>query len=80
MAIDIDMNIDIFTEESWQYVLYGMGYKTDLSPKAGAFKYYAEAKAAFNEVKQQARFACENLPSNRELVEALQYRSFGVEK
>lgn len=77
MSIDIDMNVDIFTEESWQYVLYGMGYKTDLSPKAGAFKYYAEAKTAFEDIKKQAYFACKNLPSNRELVEALQKRNFG---
>jgi len=76
--IDIDLNVDIFTESSWQYVLYGMGYKTDLSPKAGVFRYYAEAKAAFKEINDQARFACENLPSNRELVEMLQSRNFGA--
>jgi flavin-dependent dehydrogenase len=76
--IDIDLNIDMFTESSWQYVLYGMGYKTDLSPKAGVFKYYAEAKAAFKEINDQARFACENLPGNRELVEMLKHRNFGA--
>jgi tryptophan 7-halogenase len=76
-AIDIDANVDIFTEESWQYVLYGMGYKTDLAPKAGVFKYYAEAKEAFAEIKRQAEFACTHLPSNRELVELLQTRNFG---
>src|ERR1700722_13668670 len=30
---DIDPNIDVFEESSWQYVLYGMGYKTDLRPR-----------------------------------------------
>jgi len=46
-SIDIDLNVDIFTEASWQYVLYGMGYKTDLRPKAGVLKYYDEARTAF---------------------------------
>ena len=30
IEMDIDPNVDIFTEPSWQYVLYGMGWKTDL--------------------------------------------------
>jgi hypothetical protein len=51
-TIHIDLNVDMFTESSWQYVLYGMGYKTYLKPKAGVFKYYAEAKAAFKEVNE----------------------------
>ena len=28
----------MFTEHSWQYVLYGMGYKTDLTPRAGSLQ------------------------------------------
>jgi 2-polyprenyl-6-methoxyphenol hydroxylase-like FAD-dependent oxidoreductase len=31
-AIDIDRNVDLFEESSWQSVLYGMGYETDLQP------------------------------------------------
>jgi hypothetical protein len=76
-SIDIDTNVDIFSEASWQYVLYGMGYKTDLRPKAGVFKYYDEARAAFEEVKRQADYACRTLPTNRELIEAVKTRGFG---
>lgn len=77
MPIDIDKNIDLFSESSWQYVLYGMGYKTDLSPRATTFKYRTEAKMAFEEIQKQAEFACKSLPSNRELVEALKKNNFG---
>jgi tryptophan halogenase len=78
-SIDIDPNVDIFAEASWQYVLYGMGFKTDLRPKAGVLKYCAEARAAFEETRRQALFACSSLPTNRELIEAAKTRPFGVE-
>lgn len=76
-AIDIDPNVDIFTEASWRYVLYGMGYRTDLGPKAGAYRYFDEARAAFADILQQADHACQNLPTHRELVELVQRRGFG---
>jgi hypothetical protein len=75
--IDIEPNIDIFTEASWQYVLYGMGWKTDLTPKAGVYRYYEDARAAFAEVRRQGDFAIANLPSNRQLVEYARTRGFG---
>jgi hypothetical protein len=77
-SIDIDPNVDIFPETSWQYVLYGMGYKTDLGPRAGVLKYYDEAREAFAEIRRQADFACRTLPTNRELLDAAHTRRFGV--
>lgn len=76
-SIDIDQNVDIFKEASWQYVLYGMGYKTDLRPRAGVLKYYDEARAAFAEIRRQAEFACRTLPTHRELITAARTRRFG---
>jgi hypothetical protein len=58
-------------------VLYGMGYKTDLTPRGGVLKYYAEAREAFAEVRRQADFACRTLPTNRELLDAAKSRRFG---
>ena len=75
--MDIDRNVDIFTESSWQYVLYGMGWKTDLSAKAGVFRFAEEAKAAFATIQRQAQYAVQQLPSNRELVRFAQRSSFG---
>lgn len=75
--LDIDANVDIFTHSSWQYVLYGMGWKTDLSAKAGAYRYYDDARAAFAEIARQAHFAIRNLPSNRELVNFARQGDFG---
>ena len=75
--MDIDTNIDIFTEPSWQYVLYGMGWKTDLSAKSGVYRYHDDARAAFADVQRQADYAIRTLPSNRELVQYAQTAGFG---
>jgi tryptophan halogenase len=77
--LDVDAVLDIFTEPSWQYVLYGMGWKTDLSARAGIYRYSDDARAAFAEVRRQAQFAIASLPTNRQLVEYAQSRNFGSE-
>jgi hypothetical protein len=77
-SIDIDQNVDLFEESSWQYVLYGMGYKTDLRPRAGTLRYYDEARAAFAEIRGQADLACRTLPTNRELIATARARAFGA--
>lgn len=75
--LDIDPNIDIFDATSWQYVLYGMGWQTDLSARAGSLRMADEAKAAFAEVRRQSDFAIQNLPSNRDLVRHAAHANFG---
>ena len=65
---DFNPNIDIFPATSWQCVLYGMGWKTDLSAKAGVMRLRSEARQAFEQVRRQSDFAVNNLPDNRELL------------
>lgn len=77
--MDIDLQIDIFSDMSWQYVLYGMGWKTDLSAKAGVYRYHEDAKRAFADVRRQADFAIANLPSNRDLIGYAHRHGFGAQ-
>ena len=77
--LDVDTALDIFTESSWQYVLYGMGWKTDLSARAGIYRYFDDARAAFADVRRQGQYAIANLPTNRQLVEYAQLRNFGTQ-
>nr|WP_314466737.1 tryptophan halogenase family protein [uncultured Novosphingobium sp.] len=65
---DFNPNIDVFPATSWQCVLYGMGWKTDLSAQAGVMRLRAEAREAFEQVRRQSGFAVENLPDNRALL------------
>jgi tryptophan 7-halogenase len=76
--IDFDLNVDLFLEHSWQYVLYGMGYDTDLSQRAGSFRYYDAAREAFAEIRRQSQYACRTLPTHRQLLQAVQSREFGA--
>jgi glycine/D-amino acid oxidase-like deaminating enzyme len=75
--MDVDPNVDIFTESSWQYVLYGMGWKTDLSARAGMFRFHDEAREAFAQIRAQGDYAVRALPSNRELVNYAHRGAFG---
>jgi tryptophan halogenase len=77
-SIDFDQNEDLFEESSWQYVLYGMGSKTDLRPRAGSLRYNDEARAAFAEIRRQADLACRTLPTNRELIATARDHAFGA--
>lgn len=74
--VDIDLNHDIFTEASWQYILYGMGFRTDMQARAGALKYAEDAKAAFIDIRRQAAIARQKLPQHRELVSAVRRDGF----
>ncbi len=75
--VDFDQDVDLFKESSWQYVLYGMGYETDLRPRAGALRHHAEARAAFATIRRQAEYRCQTLPTNRELLDLVRIRAFG---
>lgn len=76
MRFDFDKNADIFTEVSWQYVLYGMGFKTDMSSRPRSSECIASARSAFIDIQQKGKYACKKLPSHRELIEALQTKNF----
>lgn len=76
--IDIDMNVDLFTEASWQYVLYGMGFQTDLRPRSSALRYFDDARRAFADIRTQAEFAVRTLPVHRDLIEHARTRRFGT--
>lgn len=75
--LDIDPQVDIFLASSWQYVLYGMGWRTDLSARSGALRFHDDARRAFAEVQRQAQFAIRNLPSNRDLTDYAKTHRFG---
>ncbi len=67
--LDVDLGHDIFTEHNWQYVLYGMGYRTDMSHRRGALRYFDEAREQFAELRRQGDNALRLLPRHRDLVD-----------
>ena len=66
--IDVDLNHDIFLASNWQYVLYGMGYHTDLTAQSGSFRYAEDARRVFADIRIQQTNAVRRLPSHRSLI------------
>ncbi len=61
----------MYPPSSWQYVLYGMGYPTDLAHARPAWPRAAEARQEFAMIAQVAQRALGDLPDHRALVDAL---------
>jgi tryptophan halogenase len=72
----MDPNHDIFTEASWQYVLYGMGFKTDLTAQRGVYRYFDDARSQFEAIRRQGDKALSILPRHRDLVEQVRRSGF----
>lgn len=69
--LDVDSDHDIFDENSWQYILYGMEFKTDIQARAGALRFYDDARREFASIRQQSEKAMTAVPTHRELVDAV---------
>jgi tryptophan 7-halogenase len=75
---DFPLTEEMFPAASWQYVLYGMGFKTELRPVTRRFSNPAIAKKYFDEVQEFTRKCVTNLPTNRELIQKIY--EFGLQK
>lgn len=69
--LDFVTDLEMFLPASWQYVLYGMEFKTDLSSRRAAYPHMAEAQREFAMIRQAASHALADLPDHRTLVEAV---------
>lgn len=68
---DFMLDVESFAFFNYQYILYGMGFTTDLSEGRRDFSDTAEAQRLFARIKAFAEHATRDLPSHRELVEQL---------
>jgi tryptophan halogenase len=69
--LDFVTDLEMFMPASWQYVLYGMEFKTDLQPMRSAYPQMASARREFSMIRQVAGHALNDLPDHRALVEQL---------
>ncbi|RAO76317.1 tryptophan halogenase family protein [Dyella jiangningensis] len=67
--LDFVSDLEMFLVSSWQYVLYGMEFKTDLEPMRSAYPHLEEARQEFAMIRQVADHAAHDLPNHRSLVE-----------
>src|SRR6185369_894837 len=67
--LDFITDLEMYPPSSWQYVLYGMEYATDLSAFRAAYPRFDEAQQEFRMIQQVSQRALADLPPHRELVE-----------
>ncbi|HEV2363518.1 MAG TPA: tryptophan halogenase family protein [Caulobacteraceae bacterium] len=66
---DLPSTVDCFSLASWRFVLYGMGFETELAGASARYPHAAEARAEFARIRQLAARAAATLPDHRTLVE-----------
>jgi tryptophan halogenase len=69
--LDFITDVEMYPPSSWQYVLYGMEFATDMRAQRAAHPRTDDARREFAAIAQVARHALADLPSHRALVEQL---------
>jgi tryptophan halogenase len=75
---DFTLDLETFAFFNYQYILYGMGFKTDLSPGRSEFPDVAAADKLFAKIKTFGERATHDLPSHRDLI--AQINRFGFDR
>lgn len=73
--LDFITDLEMYPPASWQFVLYGMEYQTELTHSAAAYPHMELARKEFVMIQQMAVRALSDLPSHRSLVEHMCARS-----
>ena len=70
-SIDFVLDTETFAFFNYQYILYGMGYPTDLSAGRDDFPRVDEAAKVFAKIQRYAERAVADLPSHRALIQQI---------
>lgn len=69
--MDFITDLEMYPPSSWQFVLYGMEFKTDMAANQFNYPQREEAKREFQMIAQMSQRALADLPDHRRLVEYL---------
>lgn len=73
---DFTLDLETFAFFNYQYILYGMGFKTDLADGAGEFPDVAAAAKLFAKIRGFADRATQDLPGHRDLIAQINRQGF----
>lgn len=68
---DFILDLESFAFYNYQYILYGMGYRTDLSEGREDFANTEEADRIFERIRRFGERATQDLPTHRALIEQI---------
>jgi len=72
---DFESWFKLFSSDSYQFVLFGLGFQPDFSAHQSAYPFMKHAENEFDVVKRAEDRAKSMLPKNRELIEAFQHKN-----
>ncbi len=75
---DFMIDTESFLHFNYQYIMYGMGFKTDLSAARGRYPETAAAQKTFDRIRTFGRMAVRDLPFHRDLIDQVNSRNFGI--
>lgn len=75
---DFEHALEVFPAASYQYVLYGMGFKTNANPRGLSDTSYREAQNYFDKNEKQKQEFISTLMPNRELLKKI--HRYGLQK
>ncbi len=73
---DFVTDVETFAFFNYQYILYGMGFETDLNAAQGAYPNTESARKIFEKIRGFGDHAVKDLPSHRELIEQVYAQGF----
>lgn len=69
--LDFVADTEMFLPVSWQYILYGMEFRTDLEPVRAMYPHTDAARREFDMIRTMSLHALNDLPDHRALIEQL---------
>ncbi|MEE9347532.1 MAG: tryptophan halogenase family protein [Robiginitomaculum sp.] len=69
--MDFERWIKMFGDDSYQYILLGLGHQPDLKANASSYGFGRQAEAEFSTVKMATQNAMKAMPSHREIIEKI---------
>lgn len=69
--LDFVTDLEMFLPASWQFVLYGMEFKTDIASMRNAYPRIDAARREFEMIRALAPHAISDLPDHRTLIEEI---------
>jgi tryptophan 7-halogenase len=68
-SLDFDTSYEAFRYSSYQYILFGIGFRPDLTGNESAYPFTQEAEHEFRRVQAASRHALKALPDHRTLLD-----------
>jgi tryptophan halogenase len=75
-SLDFDTTYEAFKYQSYQYILFGMGFRSDMHGNESAYPFTAEAEKEFQRVQRASQQALMALPDHRALLDQIYKHGF----